>query len=81
MISNIFKVAVLVAATFLTSCAGEVCNCEKDESSSVYVEHPWSGGRIAYFRTGGVEFAAHILDILLDRGTLFERFFEGFHAV
>jgi lysophospholipase L1-like esterase len=48
MISNIFKVAVLVAATFLTSCAGEVCNCGKDESSSVYVEHPWAGGRIAY---------------------------------
>ena len=48
MISNFFKVAALVAVTFLTSCAGEVCNCEKDESSSVYVEHPWSGGRIAY---------------------------------
>lgn len=48
MISKIFKVAVLVAATFLTSCAGEVCSCGKDESSSVYVEHPWAGGRIAY---------------------------------
>ena len=48
MISNIFKVAVLVAVTFLTSCAKEVCNCQKDDSSSFYVEHPWAGGRIAY---------------------------------
>lgn len=48
MNTKIFRMAAILAAVCLASCSKDACTCEGNGASSLIMEHPWNGGRVAY---------------------------------